>query len=523
MEPWQIVVLIVSILLALGIGVAAGYFIRVKTHEKSLAESRAESQKIVDDGTKEAERIKRENILEAKQEIHDLKKDFENDSREKRQVLDTQENKLNQREEMLNNRTNNLDRREETLLIREEKLEENRRNVEQLNSKVDAILREQEEKLIEISGITKEEAGVRIMAQVREDMDTEVLTYIRDEEERAKNEARNKAKNILSLAIQKYAAETAAETTVSVVDLPSDEMKGRIIGREGRNIRTFEALTGVDLIIDDTPNAAVISGFDPVRRAVAKKSLETLVSDGRIHPGRIEEIVNKTQEEIQISIHEAGEAAVFETGIGRMNIELIKILGRLKYRTSYGQNVLRHSIEVGMLAGKLAVELGEDELLARRAGLMHDIGKALDHEIQGSHTEIGINIAKRYKEPKEVIDAIASHHGDAEPQTMIAVLVAAADALSAARPGARNESVENYIQRLTKLEELSNSVAGVEQAYAIQAGREIRVMVKPNEIDDLSAIKVAREIKEKIEENMTYPGTIKVTVIRETRATDIAK
>ncbi len=523
MEPWEIAVLIVSILLALGTGIAAGYFIRVKTHEKSLTESRAESQRIVDEGTKEAERIKRENILEAKQEIHDLKKDFENDSRQKRQVLDTQENKLNQREEMLNNRTNNLDRREETLLIREEKLEENRQNVEQLNSKVDAILREQEAKLIEISGITKDEAGARIMAQVREDMDTEVITYIRDEEERAKNEARSKAKNILSLAIQKYAAETAAETTVSVVDLPSDEMKGRIIGREGRNIRTFEALTGVDLIIDDTPNAAVISGFDPVRRAVAKKALETLVSDGRIHPGRIEEIVNKVQEEIQISIHEAGEAAVFETGIGRMNIELIKILGRLKYRTSYGQNVLRHSIEVGMLAGKLAVELGEDELLARRAGLMHDIGKAVDHEIQGSHTEIGINIAKRYKEPKEVIDAIASHHGDSEPQTMIAVLVAAADALSAARPGARNESVENYIQRLTKLEELSNSVSGVDQAYAIQAGREIRVMVKPNEIDDLSAIKVAREIKEKIEENMTYPGTIKVTVIRETRATDIAK
>ncbi len=512
----------ISVLLAI-VGFAIGYFVRVWHHEKNLKASRSIAEKIVEDGKKEAEKHKRESVLEAKQEIFALRKDFDNDLRERRQVVVNLENKVSQREETLNRRAIHLDKREETLALREEKLDEKKEQLEQLNSKAEEVLKQQEEKLIDISGLSVDEARGIIMTRVRENLSDEIATYIRDEEERAKNEVQNRSKQLLALAIQKYASETTTERTVSVVDLPNDDMKGRIIGREGRNIRTIEALTGVDLIIDDTPEAVVLSGFDPIRREIAKRALTTLVSDGRIHPGRIEEVVEKARVEVDMFIREAGEDAVFTVGIGRIHPDLVKLLGRLSFRTSYGQNVLKHSIETAFLAGKLAVEIGEDEMLARRAGLLHDIGKAVDHEVEGGHVEIGVNLVNRYKEPKEVVDAIASHHGDKDAESIIAVLVAAADALSAARPGARSESMENYIKRLEQLETISNEIPGVEKSFAIQAGREIRVIVKADQIDDLSTFKVAREIKEQIEEKMTYPGTIKVTVIRETRATDIAK
>ena len=514
--------IIISVLLAV-LGFAGGYFLRVWQREKSLKATKEFTEKIVEDAKKEAEKAKRESVLEAKQEIFALRKEFDNDMRERRQVVLTLENKVSQREDTMNRRTLHLDKREEALGLREEKLDEKRDQLEQLNSKAEEVLKEQEEKLMEISGLSVEQASEIIMTRVKDSMSDEIANYIKDEEERARNEVVSRSKNLLALAIQKYASETTTERTVSVVDLPNDEMKGRIIGREGRNIRTIEALTGVDLIIDDTPEAVVLSGFDPVRREIAKRALQTLVSDGRIHPGRIEEVVEKARVEVDMFIREAGEDAVFKVGIGRIHPDLVKLLGRLSFRTSYGQNVLKHSIEAAFLAGKLAVEIGEDEMLARRAGLLHDIGKAVDHEVEGGHVEIGVNIVNRYKEPKEVVDAIASHHGDKEPESVIAVLVAAADTLSAARPGARSESMENYIKRLEQLEQISNDIPGVEKSFAIQAGREVRVIVKADQIDDLSTFKVARQIKEQIEEKMTYPGTIKVTVIRETRATDIAK
>jgi ribonucrease Y len=516
-------VLVISILLSVVIGLIFGYFIRVWQHDKSLKKAQATADKIVEDAKKEADKAKKESVLEAKQEIFSLRKEAENDLRERRQVVVNLENKVSQREEALNNRSVYLDKREASMSTKEEKLEERKEQLEQLNSKVEELYKQQEQKLVEISNLSEEQAREIIMQQVRDAMSEEIETFIRDEEDKAKFEVQSRAKLLMANAMQKYASETTTERTVTVVDIPNDDMKGRIIGREGRNIRTLEALTGVDLIIDDTPEAVVLSGFDPIRREVAKRALTSLVSDGRIHPGRIEEVVEKARQEVDMFIREAGEEAIFQTGIGRIHPDLVKLLGRLSFRTSYGQNVLKHSIEVAFLAGKLAAELNEDEMLARRAGLLHDIGKAVDHEIEGGHVEIGINLVSKYKEPDVVLDAIASHHGDQEPRSIIAVLVAAADALSAARPGARSESMENYMKRLEQLEAISNEVEGVDKSYAIQAGREVRVIVKPEKIDDLSTFAVARQIKEQIESRMTYPGTIKVTVIRETRATDTAK
>ena len=518
-----VIVAIVCILLGGISGLIGGYFFRVKQREGSLKKTEEECKAMVDNAKKEGDKAKKEMVLEAKQEIFSLKKEAEKEVKARKLEVSEAENKLNQRESQINNRVSNLDKREELLNSKENKLDEKKNEIEELKSKIDDVLKKQEAKLIEISNVSVEDAKEMIMSKVREDMSNEIALYIRDEEEKAKMDVESRAKNMLALAIQKYASDTTSEKTVSVVGLPSDEMKGRIIGREGRNIRTIEALTGVDLIVDDTPEAVVLSGFDPVRREIARKALETLVSDGRIHPGRIEEIVERSRLEVESFMREKGEEAVFTANVGRVHPDLVKLLGRLYYRTSFGQNVLSHSIETAFLAAKLAAEIGENEVLARRAGLLHDIGKAVDHEIEGSHVEIGASLARKYHEPKEVIDAIESHHGDKEAESIIAVLVAAADALSAARPGARSESLENYIKRLEQLEQISNNVKGVASTYAIQAGREIRVIVKPDEVDDLSTFKVAREIKEEIEKNLSYPGTIKVTVVRETRAVDIAK
>lgn len=499
------------------------YFLKVKKSHENVAFSVEKAEKIVEEAKLQAESEKKKYIDEGKKEVNIYRNQIEDELKERKKQVSEQENKLDSREESLDRRSTNLDRREEILNEKETRLDARKDELDQQMTKVEDLLKEQEDKLQEIAEMSKEEASKIIMDEVRQNMALEVAQYIKDEEEKAKVEVKNKAKNILALAIQKYSGETASENTVSTVSLPVEEMKGRIIGREGRNIRTIESLTGVDLIIDDTPEAVVLSSFDPIRREVAKKALEILVSDGRIHPGRIEEVVERCRNEVEMDIREKGEEAIFETGIGKIHPDLVRLLGRLNYRTSYGQNVLKHSIETAMIAGKLASEIGENEILARRAGLLHDIGKAVDHEVEGSHVEIGVELATKYHESKEVIDAIASHHEDVAPKTIIAVLVAAADALSSARPGARSDSVENYAKRLESLEQISNSVKGVESSYAIQAGREVRVIVNPEEVDDLSTITIARQIKEEIENKLSYPGTIKVTVIRETRAVDVAK
>jgi len=503
-----------AIVAALAGGV--GYLVRKRFAEAVIGSAEEEAQRILQEAGKDAEALKREALVEAKEEIHKMRTDAEREARERRSELQQLERRLLQKEEALDRKSEALERKEHTLHQRE-------RETEQLRQEIEVTLNAQRQELERLSGLSSEEARELILKTVEAEVRHETAMMIREIEAEAKEEAEKRARNIIALAIQRTAADHVAETTVSVVSLPNDDMKGRIIGREGRNIRALETLTGIDLIIDDTPEAVILSGFDPIRREIARIALEKLIADGRIHPARIEEMVEKARKEVDAAIREAGEQACLEADVHGLHPELVKLLGRLNFRTSYGQNVLKHSIEVAHLAGIMAAELGVDARLARRAGLLHDIGKAVDHEYEGTHIEIGIELLRKYKESPAVIHAVACHHGDYEPESVEAVLVAAADSISAARPGARRETLETYIKRLQKLEEISNSFEGVEKSYAIQAGREVRIMVKPDKIDDAGSIQLSRDIVKKIESELEYPGQIKVTVIRETRAVEYAK
>ena len=528
MEVFTITVILIILIVLVAAAAVAGSIIAYKKgfasgieHRKQIAEAQIGSaeekaKSIVADAERSADAKKREALLEAKEENQKLRQELDNEIKERRSEISRQERRMNQKEETLDKKTDNLERKEQSLNAKMKSLEKK-------ESEIAEIKQKQTEELERISGMTRDEAKTILVREIEMTARHDAAVMVKEIEQEAKETAEKKAKNIVAMSIQKVAADHVAETTVSVVNLPSDEMKGRIIGREGRNIRALETLTGVDLIIDDTPEAVIVSSFDPVRREVAKMALEKLIVDGRIHPARIEEAVEKSRKEVDAIIKQEGENAAFSTGVHGLHPELIKLLGKLRYRTSYGQNVLKHSVEVSYLAGVMAGELGCDVTLAKRAGLLHDIGKAVDHEVEGSHVTIGADIAKRFRENKDVVHAIMAHHGDVEPQTMIAILVQAADAISAARPGARRENLETYIKRLQKLEEIANEYEGVEKSFAIQAGREIRIMVKPEVVNDDAMIIVAKEIAKKIESELEYPGQIKVSLIRETRAVDYAK
>jgi ribonuclease Y len=493
-----------------------GIHYRKTVSEKEISSAEEEAKRIINESIKSAENKKREVLLEAKEEILKARTEHEKEVEERRADLQKQERRLQQKEESLDRKTVMIEKKDEVLSVKTSE-------VEQLQAEIRGIKQNQLDLLEKISGLTIEDAKNYLIHQLESEVTHEMAMKIKEIETRFKEESDSKAREIISLAIQRCAADHVAEVTVSVVPLPNDEMKGRIIGREGRNIRTLETLTGVDLIIDDTPEAITISCFDPVRREIARIALEKLITDGRIHPARIEEMVEKARREVDATIKAEGERATFETGIHGLHPEIIKLLGRQRYRTSYGQNVLNHSIEVAHVAGLLAAEVGADITLAKRAGLLHDLGKAVDHEMEGSHVTIGVELAKKYRESNEVVHAIHAHHGDVEPQTIIACLVQAADAVSAARPGARRENLENYIKRLEKLEELTGSFAGVEKSFAIQAGREVRIMVKPEEISEDNMVLLARDIAKKIESELDYPGQIKVHVLRETKVIEYAK
>ena len=510
MSVWMIVASIIAVLVFLLIGFVLGVMYRKKVSEREIASAEDEAKRIINEGIKAAENKKREALLEAKEEIHRTRTECDREVKERRNEVSKQERRLQQKEENLDRKTEALEKKTETL---------NRKQQEEIK----LIKKSQLDMLEKISGYSVEEAKQYLIKSVEADCTHEMAAKVKEVEAQFKDEAEQRAREVIATAIQRCAADHTSEITVSVVPLPNDEMKGRIIGREGRNIRSIETLTGCDLIIDDTPEAITVSSFDPVRREVARLALEKLIQDGRIHPARIEEMVAKAQREVNQTIKEEGERAVFETNVHGLHPDLVKLLGRQRYRTSYGQNVLNHSIEVAQISGLLAAELGVDIALAKRAGLLHDLGKSIDHEVEGSHVTIGVDLARKYKESEEVIHAIEAHHGDVEPHTVIACIVQAADTISAARPGARRENIENYVKRLEKLEEVSRSFPGIASCYAIQAGREIRVMVKPEEVSEDQIVLLARDIAKKIEAELTYPGQIKVHVLRETKAVDYAK
>ena len=491
-------------------------FILLKSKEKK-------SDNIIEKAKKEAEKYKRDSILELKEEQIRVKQDFERELKEKKEEAKELEERMQQRENSIDKRDQLLQDREKLLSDKENSIIQRQKDIQNLEDKKNEIIKQELEKLEKISGLTREQAKKNIMDIVEETMTKEIAAFIKDKEAEAKLDVDKKAKEMLVSSMQKYSADVTNEVTVSVINLPNDDMKGRLIGREGRNIRTIEAVTGVDLIIDDTPEAIVISSFDPLRREIAKVTIENLIKDGRIHPGRIEEIYDKTCEDFKQIIREKGQEAIFKLGLGKFDPEEVELIGKLYFRTSYGQNVLQHSIEVANLCGIMAAEIGENVTIAKRAGLLHDIGKAIDFEVEGSHVDIGADIARKYNEDKTVLNAIMSHHGNCEPTSIISELVAIADSISASRPGARNDSLENYIKRLQDLEKIADDFSGIEKSYAVQAGRELRIIVKPEEIDELSSVKLARDIKNKIEDELQYPGTIKVVLIRETRVIEEAK